>query len=63
MTEIAAASGSHSGFAESWQACALVVLLTGNFGVPGGMNLHTRFASLGGGGGGKRQPGTPAETI
>ena len=30
----------------------LVVLLTGNFGVPGGMNLHTRFASLGGGGGG-----------
>ncbi len=38
----------------------LVVLLTGNFGVPGGMNLHTRFASLGGGGGGKRQPGAPA---
>ncbi len=35
----------------------LVVLLTGNFGVPGGMNLHTRFASLGGGGGGERQPG------
>ncbi len=29
----------------------LLVLLTGNFGVPGGMNLHTRFASLGGGGG------------
>ncbi|MFK8025880.1 MAG: molybdopterin-dependent oxidoreductase [Ilumatobacter sp.] len=27
----------------------LVVLLTGNFGVPGGMNLHTRFASLGAG--------------
>ncbi len=24
----------------------LVFLLTGNFGVPGGMNLHTRFASL-----------------
>ena len=30
----------------------LVVLLTGNFGVKGGMNLHTRFASLGSGGGG-----------
>ena len=28
----------------------LLMLLTGNFGVPGGMNLHTRFASLGGGG-------------
>jgi formate dehydrogenase len=38
----------------------LVVLLTGNFGVPGGMNLHTRFASLGGGGGGRREPGAPA---
>ncbi len=35
----------------------LVVLLTGNFGVPGGMNLHTRFASLGGGGGGDRKDG------
>ncbi|MFM7537798.1 MAG: molybdopterin-dependent oxidoreductase [Acidimicrobiales bacterium] len=35
----------------------LVVLLTGNFGVPGGMNLHSRFASLGGGGGGERGPG------
>jgi anaerobic selenocysteine-containing dehydrogenase len=35
----------------------LVMLLTGNFGVPGGMNLHTRFASLGGGGGGNRKPG------
>ena len=32
----------------------LLVLLTGNFAVPGGMNLHTRFASLGGGGGGSR---------
>ncbi len=28
----------------------LVVLLTGNFGVEGGMNLHTRFGSLGAGG-------------
>jgi anaerobic selenocysteine-containing dehydrogenase len=41
----------------------LVVLLTGNFGVPGGMNLHTRFASLGGGGGprkpGAAEPATP----
>jgi anaerobic selenocysteine-containing dehydrogenase len=38
----------------------LLVLLTGNFGVPGGMNLHTRFASLGGGGGGgQRERTTP----
>lgn len=40
----------------------LLVILTGNFGVKGGMNLHTRFASLGGGGGkGKNgeEPGTP----
>jgi anaerobic selenocysteine-containing dehydrogenase len=36
----------------------LLVLLTGNFGVKGGMNLHTRFASLGGGSGGRR-PGAP----
>ena len=43
----------------------LVVLLTGNFGVKGGMNLHTRFASLGSGGGkaggtepSHRSPGT-----
>ncbi len=28
----------------------LLVLLTGNFGVRGGMNLHSRFASLGAGG-------------
>ena len=37
----------------------LVVLLTGNFGVSGGMNLHSRFASLGGGGGGDRRGGEP----
>ncbi len=41
----------------------LVVLITGNFGVPGGMNLHSRFASLGGGGGegqpGRAEPSTP----
>ena len=41
----------------------LIVLLTGNFGVPGGMNLHSRIASLGGGGGGPRpndaEPVTP----
>jgi formate dehydrogenase len=41
----------------------LVVLLTGNFGARGGMNLHTRFASLGGGGGprtpGGGEPATP----
>lgn len=30
----------------------LLYLLTGNFGRPGGMNIHTAFASLGGGGGG-----------
>jgi anaerobic selenocysteine-containing dehydrogenase len=29
----------------------LVYLVTGNFGIPGGMHIHTRFASLGGGGG------------
>ena len=40
----------------------LVVLLTGNFGVPGGMNLHSRFASLAPGGGrpeGGGEPMTP----
>jgi anaerobic selenocysteine-containing dehydrogenase len=37
----------------------LLVLLTGNFGVPGGMNLHTRFASLGGGSGGGTERVTP----
>ncbi|MEM9033189.1 MAG: molybdopterin-dependent oxidoreductase [Actinomycetota bacterium] len=41
----------------------LVVLLTGNFGVRGGMNLHSRFASLGGGGGGKRQGGEPTTPV
>jgi anaerobic selenocysteine-containing dehydrogenase len=30
----------------------LLYVLTGNFGVPGGMQIHTRFASLAGGGGG-----------
>lgn len=34
----------------------LVYLLTGNFGKPGAMNIHSRFASLGGGGkGGDRR--------
>jgi anaerobic selenocysteine-containing dehydrogenase len=39
----------------------LVVLLTGNFGVPGGMNLHSRFASLAPGGAraGEGEPKTP----
>jgi anaerobic selenocysteine-containing dehydrogenase len=32
----------------------LVYLVTGNFGVPGGMHIHTKFASLAGGGGGTR---------
>jgi anaerobic selenocysteine-containing dehydrogenase len=35
----------------------LLVLLTANFGVRGGMNLHSRFASLGGGGGGGQRHG------
>ena len=37
----------------------LLYLLTGNFGVPGGMNIHTRFASLGGGGAGGRTRVSP----
>ncbi|MEM9746806.1 MAG: molybdopterin-dependent oxidoreductase [Actinomycetota bacterium] len=43
----------------------LVVILTGNFGVEGGMNLHTRFASLGSGGGGpkKADGGVRAEPV
>ena len=38
----------------------LVVLLTGNFGIPGGMNLHSHFVALLGGGsssGSNRRPG------
>ena len=41
----------------------LVVLLTGNFGIPGGMNLHSHFVALLGGGSNQRQgdpePRTP----
>ena len=41
----------------------LVVLLTGNFGIPGGMNLHSHFVALLGGGGDRRpgdaEPCTP----
>ncbi len=41
----------------------LVVLLTGNFGVPGGMNLHSHFVALLGGGGTRNprdaEPSTP----
>ena len=37
----------------------LLYVLTGNFGVEGGMNLHTRFASLGGGGKGGGDRRTP----
>ena len=40
----------------------LLVLLTGNFGVPGGMNLHTRFASLAAGGASKPKPGAAKRT-
>ena len=40
----------------------LVVLLTGNFGVEGGMNLHTRFASLGSGGS-KRSGAAPVTPV
>ena len=36
----------------------LLYLLTGNFGVKGGMNIHTRFASLGGGRGARGPAGT-----
>lgn len=41
----------------------LVMLITGNFGVQGGMNLHTRFASLGGGGSKKRGGGEPTTPV
>lgn len=43
----------------------LVFLLTGNFGKKGGMNLHSRFASLGGGGGGggPRSGGEPTTPV
>ncbi len=34
----------------------LLYLLTGNFGKRGGMNLHTRIGSLGGGGGARKSP-------
>ena len=37
----------------------LVVLLTGNFAIPGGMNLHSHFSPLLGGAGGTRRPGDP----
>jgi anaerobic selenocysteine-containing dehydrogenase len=37
----------------------LIYLVTGNFGVPGGMHIHTKFASLGGGGGGGGTRTTP----
>ncbi len=37
----------------------LLYLLTGNFGKKGGMNIHSRFASLGGGGKGGRNAKTP----
>jgi formate dehydrogenase len=40
----------------------LVTLLTGNFGVPGGMNLHSHFVPLLGGGSNDRAPGAPAPT-
>ncbi|MEP7112706.1 MAG: molybdopterin-dependent oxidoreductase [Ilumatobacteraceae bacterium] len=35
----------------------LVVLLTGNFGIPGGMNLHSHFVALLGGSASNRRPG------
>ncbi|MBI2706221.1 MAG: molybdopterin-dependent oxidoreductase [Actinobacteria bacterium] len=37
----------------------LIYLLTGNFGIEGGMNIHTRMASLGGGGVGGTNRVTP----
>jgi anaerobic selenocysteine-containing dehydrogenase len=44
----------------------LVYLLTGNFGIQGGMNIHSRFGSLGGGGRGgvdRRSPVTGERII
>jgi anaerobic selenocysteine-containing dehydrogenase len=40
----------------------LVVLLTGNFGVPGGMNIHSHFQPLVGGTGRPVEPGQPEPT-
>jgi anaerobic selenocysteine-containing dehydrogenase len=40
----------------------LVVLLTGNFGVPGGMNLHSHFQALVGGISRRQEPGAPEPT-
>jgi anaerobic selenocysteine-containing dehydrogenase len=40
----------------------LLYLLTGNFAVPGGMNIHTRMQSLGGGSGGGRRSRTSPVT-
>jgi anaerobic selenocysteine-containing dehydrogenase len=40
----------------------LVVLLTGNFGVPGGMNIHSHFQPLVGGSGKRVAPGQPEPT-
>ena len=37
----------------------LVVLLTGNFGIPGGMNLHSHFVALLGGNASNHRPGDP----
>ena len=37
----------------------LIVLLTGNFGIPGGMNLHSHFVALLGGNASNRRPGDP----
>lgn len=42
----------------------LIYLLTGNFSRPGGMNIHTRLAGLGGGGGsGRTSPVTSSRVI
>jgi len=49
---------AHHSTLNSWLE-KLLYLLTGNFGVRGGMNLHSRFASLGGGKGAARGA-TPA---
>ena len=37
----------------------LIVLLTGNFGIPGGMNLHSHFVALLGGNASNRRAGDP----
>jgi len=52
LEDLGIQQGPHSTLC-SWLE-KLLYLLTGNFGIPGGMNIHSRFASLGGGKGAAR---------